>query len=46
MIKIKREAPKEEVKKSLEQTVADQAQQINGLKQVIDDMILNNGGTV
>lgn len=44
MIQAKRETSKENVKKSLEQIVEDQAQQINDLKQVIDDMILNNGG--
>lgn len=44
MIQAKRETSKQDVKKTLEQIVKDQAQQINDLKQVIDDMILNNGG--
>ncbi|WP_271810495.1 hypothetical protein [Clostridium beijerinckii] len=46
MIQAKRETSKENVKKPLEQIVEDQAQQISDLKQVIDDMILNNGGAV
>lgn len=45
MIQSKREKPKEETKKSLEETVADQVQEINDLKNVLDDIILN-GGTV
>lgn len=42
MIQSKREKPKE-TKKSLNETVADQVQEINGLKNVLDDIILNGG---
>lgn len=45
MIQTKRETPKEEVKKSLEEIVEEQAQQISDFKLVLDDIILN-GGTV
>lgn len=43
MIQTKRETPKKEPEKSLEETVQDQAVEIEGLKKVIDDMILNGG---
>ena len=43
MIQTKRETPKEEKEKSLEEIVKDQSVEIEGLKKVIDDMILNGG---
>lgn len=43
MIQTKRETPKEEVPKSLEQIVAEQAQQIIDMQKAIDDLILNGG---
>lgn len=46
MIQTKRKTPKEENKKSLEETVKEQAEEIASLKKALDDVILSNGGAV
>lgn len=43
MIKIKREEPKKPVKPNKDQEIKELKQEVEGLKLVIDDLILNGG---